>query len=80
MVGVKLNVEIFPNPAKDQLTIKAEDITEVAVYNSIGQKVFSQDIDADELVINTSDFDAGIYMVRIKADGAEVTRKISIIK
>ena len=74
------NVEIFPNPAKDQLTIKAEDITEVAVYNSIGQKVFSQDIDADELVINTSDFDAGIYMVRIKADGAEVTRKISIIK
>ena len=71
---------MYPNPAKDILTVKAENLSSVVVYNSLGQKVFSQDVDANETTINMSDFEAGIYMVRIVADGNEVTRKISVIK
>ncbi|MBR6437655.1 MAG: C10 family peptidase [Bacteroidales bacterium] len=73
-------VSIYPNPAKDLLTIKAGNINQVSVYNSIGQKVFEKSLDADEIVINTSDFDSGIYLVKIAVNGNEVTRKISVIK
>ena len=73
-------VSVYPNPAKDVLTVKAENLSSVVVYNSLGQRVFAQDVDANETVIDMSNFEAGIYMVRIVADGNEVTRKISVVK
>ena len=74
------NVEVYPNPAKDVLTVKAENLNSVVVYNSLGQRVFAQDVEANETTINMSDFEAGIYMVRIVANGNEVTRKVSVVK
>ena len=78
--NVAANVEVYPNPAKDMITVKAENMSNVMVYNSIGQKVFEQELNANETTINTNSFDAGIYMVRIVVDGKEITRKISVVK
>ena len=75
-----MGVEVYPNPVKDNLTVKAEGLSNVAVYNTIGQKVFEQTVNANEVVVNTNDLDAGIYMIRIVANGNEVTRKVSVIK
>lgn len=74
------NVGIYPNPTKDMLTVKADNLSSVEVYNSLGQKVYSQTADANETVINMGDFGTGIYMVRIIANGNEVTHKVSVIK
>ncbi len=74
------NVEVYPNPAKDLLTIKAEKLTNVMIYNLLGQKVYAQTFDSNEAVIDMSGFNAGVYMVYIQADGNEVTRKISVIR
>lgn len=74
------NVNIYPNPTKDNLTVKAENLSSVVVYNSIGQKVFENTYSNNEAVINMSDFEAGIYMVRIIAGGEEVTKKVSVIR
>jgi hypothetical protein len=74
------NVEVYPNPAKDLLTIKAEKLSNVMIYNSLGQKVYAQTFDGNEAVIDMSGFNAGVYMVYIQADGNEVTRKISVIR
>ncbi len=73
-------VEVYPNPAKENITIKAEGLGNVTVYNSIGQKVLEQPLDADEITINTNGFEAGIYMIRVVANGNEVTRKVSVVK
>ena len=73
-------VSIYPNPAKNVLTVRAEKLNSVTIYNTVGQKVFEQTLDADEVVINTSDFDSGIYLVKIVADGNEITQKVSIQK
>ena len=74
------NIEVYPNPAKDVLMVKAENITNVMVYNAIGQKVYEQTANASEVSINLDGFDTGIYLVKIIADGNEVTRKVSIQK
>ena len=73
-------VEVYPNPVKDVLTVKADNISNVVIYNSIGQKVFEQTLEADEVTISTNGFKTGVYMVRIVADGNEITKKISVIK
>ena len=74
------SVEIYPNPAKELLTIKADNLSDVVIYNSVGQKVFAKTPDSSELLISLNDFDTGIYFVRLVADGNEITRKISVIK
>ena len=74
------NIEIYPNPAKDQLTIKAENLTNVMVYNAVGQKILEQGLNADEVTLNTSELDSGIYFVKITSNGIEMTKRISIIK
>lgn len=73
-------VMVYPNPAKDLLTIKAENINEVDVYNAIGQKVYSQTVNASEALINLDGLDSGIYLVRLVAGGNEIIRKVSIQK
>ena len=73
-------VELYPNPAKDLLTIKAENITNVMMFNAVGQKVYEKAFDASEASINTDNLDSGIYLVRIKTSGNEITKKVSIIK
>ena len=74
------NVEIYPNPAKNMLTVKAENISNVKIYNAIGQIVFEQAVDGNEMTINTNGFESGVYMLRVVVNGNEVTQKISVIK
>ena len=74
------SISIYPNPTKDMLTVKADNLSSVEVYNSLGQKVFALTANTDETVINMSSFDAGIYMIRINANGNEVTKKVSVIR
>ena len=74
------DVEIYPNPAKDLLTIKAENVTNVMIYNSVGQKVYDATIASLEVSINLGGFDTGVYLVKAVVGGEVVTRKISVMK
>ncbi len=73
-------VNIYPNPAKDVLTIKAENISNIAIFNSVGQRVFAEDVNANEYIVNISGFEAGIYMVKIMTNSGEVTKRISVAR
>lgn len=78
--NVTQDVEIYPNPAKDLLTIKAENVTNVMIYNSIGMKVYDKSFTSSEVSINLDGFDAGVYFVKAVVDGEVVTRKISVVR
>lgn len=73
-------ISVYPNPVKDLFTVQADNLSSVVIYNSLGQKVFAQTFDGNEATIDMSGYDAGIYMVRIVADGNEITRKVSVIR
>ena len=68
---------VYPNPAKDNLTIKAEGMKRVTITNTLGQVVYDNEVDTDNEVINMSQYDAGIYMVRITTESGSVVRKVS---
>lgn len=73
-------VGIYPNPTTGVFTIETANITNVDVYNLIGQKVMSAEMNADKANIDMTGFDTGIYMVKVTAGGVEITRKLSVIK
>lgn len=68
---------VYPNPAKDNLTIKAEGMKRITITNTLGQVVYDNEADTDNEVINMSQYDAGIYMVRITTETGSVVRKVS---
>ncbi|MDY6436298.1 MAG: thiol protease/hemagglutinin PrtT [Bacteroidales bacterium] len=73
-------IGIYPNPTTGVFTVEAENISRVEVYNLIGQKVFSEEMFTSKTNIDMTGFDTGIYMVRIIANGTEITRKVSVIR
>lgn len=72
-------VAIYPNPANESMTIAAKGITNISVVNLVGQKVFESSLYSDKVVLNMSDYEAGIYIVRITTDEFEVTKRVSVV-
>ena len=57
-------LSIYPNPANESITLKGENLGTVRVYNAIGQKVDEFEATGDELRINTTGYEAGVYFVK----------------
>ena len=70
---------ISPNPMKTETTISTSDnqnIKSVQLYTVLGQKIFDKsNIDQTKYVLTTSNFNKGIYILKINAT---VTKKIII--
>ena len=72
------SVTVYPNPVDDNLTIEAKDIKNVSVYNLTGQKVYESEVNADEVNLNMSDFQSGMYMIQIETSEYTATKRISV--
>lgn len=74
------NVKVYPNPVNDVLSISFEQgISSVAIFNLLGQEVFSKSINANETTINVSNLAAGTYLVKVEIDTNDV-KTIKVIK
>lgn len=67
--------QIFPNPFNDRIEFKAVENAAVAIFDSLGKKVYSN-TNFESQSINTSSFASGLYFVRIEKDGIVTTRKL----
>lgn len=67
---------LYPNPVKDILHIKCDNMQQYDVFSLDGKLIKSLQRNDDEAVIDFSDLERGIYMVRITSDKGIVTRKI----
>ena len=65
-------IAVYPNPVRDRLMVKAEDLQSVEIYNLVGQQVMFSTSD----VVDMGVLNQGIYFVRINADGKTVTKRV----
>lgn len=73
--------EIFPNPVKDMLTVKGENISQVTIFNSLGQIVRKIECNDNIVNINLDSMQPGIYFVNIlDGNGKSATSKVSVMK
>ena len=71
---------IFPNPVKDVLTVKGENMKQVVIYNSVGQMVETINAESDEVRVNVSAYNNGMYFINvIDNNGAMTTSKVSVL-
>jgi hypothetical protein len=69
------NINIYPNPVTDELTIENGQGTAI-IYNAVGQSVQEVDIDASKVQLNVSELPQGIYTIHIrKTNGESITKQ-----
>ena len=72
-------VVLYPNPAKDNLTIKnISNKAEVVVYNVLGAKFnpIKRDLGNDSYSLDLKRLPSGVYFIRIKESDKTITKKI----
>lgn len=75
------NVNIYPNPAKSVVNVSAENLNKVTVYNSIGQVVYAQTADSDNMMIDVESWTNGLYYINLETkSGATSSQKVVINK
>ena len=70
-------LNIFPNPVSDNLSITTnQNITEVNIYNILGVTVYNEQCTMNEqLDINVSDFNEGVYFIKVKTENGEIVKR-----
>ncbi len=74
-----VEIAIYPNPVTDQLNIvSGVAMTQVDIFNQLGQVVYSQVVKDSNFSLNTMEFNTGVYFVRITTEEGIATRKIMV--
>jgi hypothetical protein len=73
---------LYPNPANDRVNItSSQAMTDITVYNYVGQVVFRSDLgQTNSTTLNTGNYEAGVYVVRINTENGVVTRRVTITR
>jgi hypothetical protein len=61
------------------LNINAEGMTNVSVYNMVGQKVVDIAVDTDQYVLDMTSMEVGVYMLKVVSRNGEMTQRIVLM-
>ena len=70
------NFNIYPNPANDVINIEAEfDVEEVTIYNITGVMVYNEQCTMNNVQLNVSDLNSGVYFVKVVTNNGETVKR-----
>ncbi|NQU31990.1 MAG: T9SS type A sorting domain-containing protein, partial [Bacteroidetes bacterium] len=71
--------KVYPNPAQNMVTVSSSvSMTQLTVTNYVGQVVYTSKVNATSVELNTSSYQAGVYLVKIDTDNGVVTKRVII--
>ena len=69
----------YPNPTRGQVTIQAEGLQEVTVYNSAGQMVVHQKLQGSSANLDLSGHPTGVYFLRVRTGQTTNVQRIILM-
>ena len=73
-------VALFPNPTSGNVTIQALGMSRITVVSVLGQVVYDTELNADEVVLNLGQFNAGMYMVRVYTENGVTVKRVTVMQ
>ncbi len=73
------SAKVYPNPTQGHVTIEAESIQHIAIYNLIGEKVFESVAHGDAVSYDFSGFEKGLYLIRIETKNDILTEFVTVM-
>lgn len=76
------NIALFPNPATDYLTINTNSDKKqvITICDITGKIIYSTTTLSDKTIINTKNFQQGVYAVQVQSGDAVQTRKVIVVR
>lgn len=70
-------IELYPNPAHDELIIKAEagDFLSYSLTNTVGQQLIQQKMNGKETPVNVKSLPPAVYYITVRGERGVVVRK-----
>lgn len=73
-------ISVYPNPAKNNVSIKGLENANVSVFDLTGRMVYSTKAAEESLNMDLIRFTAGTYMIRIEQNGNTIHKKLVVTK
>ena len=74
------NVKVYPNPAKERITLDlpfdGNGNVDVQIFNVLGVNVLSQQAKGEQINIDVQALPAGVYVLKIQTDKEIITKKV----
>ena len=74
----EINVSVYPNPTTGQFRIQNSEfrIQSVEVYDVFGKLISSTEVNDNDVTIDVSNYNNGVYFTRIRTENGTVTKKV----
>ena len=59
------NVTLFPNPSKGMVTVQADGLREISVFNLAGQLVLCRNVEGDVYHMDLTGLKSGVYYIKV---------------
>ena len=71
------NVRVYPNPTTDFVLVQGENLADITVYDAFGRQIDHFTVDKDLVRINSHEWAAGVYYLRVRdMQGRVSTQKV----
>ncbi len=69
-----IKADVYPNPSNDKFIVRCERMTNIVVFNILGEKVMERKLNGDSYEIDG--LENGIYFVNIETESGSAVRKV----
>ena len=73
-----VKASVYPNPAENQLNIKAEGLQRIAVYNAMGQLIETKEMTGDQFVLPVGNYKAGLYTIQVVTANGVASKSVIV--
>ena len=70
------SIDVYPNPNNGQIVVEGSTIRQVSVFNALGKCVISIATEVDELHLDLTDCQSGIYLLRVVTENGTISKRI----
>ncbi len=74
------NVALYPNPTNSNVTIEAASMRHITVMSILGQVVYDAEVNGDQVILNMSQYNAGVYVVRVATANGVSTHRVTVVR
>lgn len=73
------SAKVYPNPTQGRVTIEAESIHHVSIYNLLGEKVLESAASGDDYEVDLGGMEKGLYLIRIETKKEILTEFVTVM-
>ena len=73
-----VNTAVYPNPTQGKVTIEAENLQSISIFNMLGERILETSANGDVFEYDFSHQKAGVYFVKVETTKGTETMKVTV--